>query len=58
LTKPLPRRGPAKTSYVETPGPFNAALARILRAEAAVLERMDLPFGTSLFCVAKKRENA
>ncbi len=57
LTKPLPRRGPAKTSYVETPGPMNALLTRVLRAEAVVIERMDLPFGTSLFCVATKGEN-
>jgi SAM-dependent methyltransferase len=54
LTKPLPRRGPAKTSYVTTPEPINALLTRVLRAEAALLERVDLPFGTSLFCLATK----
>jgi SAM-dependent methyltransferase len=58
LTKPLPRRGPAKTSYVETPGPLNAFLVQVLRAEAALLERMSLPFGTSLFCLARRGETA
>ena len=56
LAKAFPRRGPAKTSYVATPGPLNALLARILRAEAAALSRVDLPFGTSIFCLAQNPE--
>ncbi len=56
LTKPFPHRGPAKTSYVATPGPMNALLISVLRAEAWALERANLPFGTSLFCLATKGE--
>jgi SAM-dependent methyltransferase len=56
FAKALPRRGPAKTSYVATPGPVNALLAKILRAEAAALSRVDLPFGTSIFCLAQNPE--
>ncbi len=56
LTRPLPKRGPARASYVTTPGPLNALLGGILRAEAFALERVNLPFGTSLFCLARKGE--
>lgn len=54
LAKALPRRGPAKTSYVFTPGPLNNLLVGILRLEARALGHVDLPFGTSLFCLAER----
>jgi hypothetical protein len=40
------------------PAPINALLTAALRAEAAWLRRADVPFGSSLLCLARKRENA
>ena len=37
------------------PGPVNAALATVLRAEAAVARRIPMPIGSSLLVVATKR---
>jgi len=49
-----PRRGPARSSYVATPEPFNSLLAGLLRLEAAWLAHADLPFGTSVLALAQK----
>lgn len=38
------------------PGWLNPLLLRIFTAEARVLKRSDLPFGLSLFCLARKPE--
>jgi SAM-dependent methyltransferase len=54
LTKPFPKDRPARTSYVPAPGPMNRILSSVIRLEASILERGDLPFGTSLFCLARK----
>jgi SAM-dependent methyltransferase len=54
LTKPFPKKRPPRTSYVATPGPMNQILTAAIRAEARFLERGNLPFGTSLFCLAQK----
>jgi hypothetical protein len=37
------------------PGPLNAALLGVLRLEKRILQTADLPFGVSLFAVARKR---
>jgi len=58
LTKPLPKDRPARTSYVRVGGPVNQILTSLIRLEGSVLERGDLPFGTSLFCLARKSSNA
>jgi hypothetical protein len=34
--------------------PVNAAVDLLLRVEGVLLERVDLPLGTSLLCVARK----
>ena len=36
------------------PGPVNAALSALLQVESAWLRRFDLPFGSSLLCLARK----
>jgi hypothetical protein len=36
------------------PRPLNAALAALAKAELALSRRVPLPFGTSLFAVARK----
>jgi len=38
-----------------TPGPINASLLAVLRLENQLLRLTDLPFGVSLFAVARKR---
>jgi SAM-dependent methyltransferase len=38
------------------PAPINAALAGLLAAEAALVRRVDMPFGSSLLCLARKRK--
>jgi SAM-dependent methyltransferase len=37
------------------PGPANAALAGLLKLEARALRRVNMPFGSSLLCVARRR---
>jgi len=54
LSKLRPRKGDAKTSYVETPDLPNRILTRLLSSEGAWLKRADLPFGTSLFALARR----
>jgi SAM-dependent methyltransferase len=38
------------------PAPINALLTGIVRLEAAWLQRFDLPFGSSLICLARKSD--
>ncbi|HEX8680180.1 MAG TPA: hypothetical protein VF683_09485, partial [Chthoniobacterales bacterium] len=52
-------RGRAHQPQVESdlkpmPRPLNAALAALAKAELALSRRVPLPFGTSLFAVARK----
>ena len=49
--KPLEK---AKTTLPDVPGPMNGILTALLRAESALVRRLDLPFGVSLVCVAEK----
>ena len=58
LTKPFPKKRPPRTSYIKAPGPLNQILTAAIRAEARFLERGNLPFGTSLFCLARKNAAA
>ena len=41
-----------------TPAPLNALLLGVLRIEKRLLRFTDLPFGVSLFCVARKQSHA
>ncbi|HZP25716.1 MAG TPA: class I SAM-dependent methyltransferase [Dehalococcoidia bacterium] len=43
---------------VALPGPLNALLRGILRIEAWLIRRVDLPFGLSVLCLAKKPDVA
>jgi SAM-dependent methyltransferase len=51
----LLRPGHAASDVQPAPALLNAALLAVLRAEARLLQAVDLPFGVSLFAVAKKR---
>lgn len=44
-----------KTSYVILPGFLNFFLAQILKLEGILVQAINLPFGVSLVCVAKKQ---
>ncbi|HOE62936.1 MAG TPA: class I SAM-dependent methyltransferase [Candidatus Sumerlaeota bacterium] len=43
-----------KTHIIILPNFINAALIRVLEMEGMLLERMNLPIGVSLICIAKK----
>jgi hypothetical protein len=46
---------PYERSLLDVPPPLNEALSLLLRAEASLLERLDLPAGVSLLVKARKR---
>jgi hypothetical protein len=56
LKRLLPSRNAEIRSDVQPlPGPINSALTSILIAENALIQRgLRLPFGLSIFCVARK----
>lgn len=55
LVRRLRRGGhEASSDLAALPGPLNAALAAILRAESKLLSAMRPPFGTSVLCVATR----
>lgn len=43
-----------KSSLVNVPGRLNRVLVRLLGAENSVIRRTNLPFGVTVFCVARK----
>ncbi len=45
---------PYETNLLDVPGPANRALTWLLLAEAALLGRVDLPAGVSLFALARR----
>ena len=45
----------AHAEITTPPGPVNAALARILKLEARALRRVNMPFGSSLLCLGRKK---
>jgi SAM-dependent methyltransferase len=45
----------AKSDVEDTPEPLNSLLLGVLRFERALLQTIDLPFGVSLFAVARRR---
>jgi SAM-dependent methyltransferase len=45
---------PPRTTYVRTPEPLNTLLVRLIELEAKWLRFGDLPFGTSLFALARR----
>jgi SAM-dependent methyltransferase len=47
-------RDPGDGDFIALPGPLNAALARVLAFEAALVRRVNMPFGSSLLCLASK----
>jgi hypothetical protein len=46
----------ARFEITVPPSPINAALSATLALEARALQHVDMPFGSSLFCVARKRQ--
>lgn len=50
----VPKRGPASTTLPEVGGPLNSALTALLKAEAELVTRLNLPVGVSIVCVARK----
>jgi SAM-dependent methyltransferase len=54
LSRLRPPTGDAQASYVDTPGFLNRLLTKLLASEGAWLKRADLPFGTSLFALARR----
>jgi SAM-dependent methyltransferase len=48
--------GPAKASLVAVPGWANRLLIGLQRLESALLQRLDLPWGSSVVAVARKPE--
>ena len=54
LTRPY--RGVRDDTDITIPSaPVNAVLTGLLRAEAALAHRVEMPFGSSLLVVARKR---
>lgn len=54
LARLAPRRREPQASYVRTPALLNRLLSVLLEIESLWLRRADLPFGTSLLCLARK----
>ena len=46
------------TSYVLLPAPINRFFIALLKLEAVILERFNLPFGTSVFTIASRDSSA
>lgn len=46
-----------KVDYALVPGALNRVLSAVVRLEARLLERVSLPIGTSIACVAAKQAN-
>ena len=54
----LPAIEHAEADITVPPRPVNALLAGVLRAEAGVIRFANLPFGSSLLCLARKPASA
>lgn len=52
----LKKRTAPKTHLIRLPGLINSALIGLLKMEAFLLKFMNLPFGVSLLCVARKKK--
>ena len=50
--------GNVKVDYALAPGPINRFFAAVLRAEAGIVPRTDLPIGSSIACVAAKTNSS
>ena len=53
-TRGLPHREQARSDFRLPPAAINRLLAGLLWLEAAVVARMDLPFGSTVVCLARK----
>ena len=54
---PLVFRGkPESHTFLRLPQIVNSFLIALMRLEAGLLRRVNLPFGTSVFCVARKEK--
>jgi len=58
LQRVFAKRGLPKTSYVVLPMWLNGLLAKVLAWEGWLMQRVSLPFGASIVCLAKKRVGA
>jgi 2-polyprenyl-3-methyl-5-hydroxy-6-metoxy-1,4-benzoquinol methylase len=56
LVRRLTRKSAPKSSLMPVPGIANRILVGILNAENALLKRARMPFGVSVFCMARKSE--
>lgn len=54
--KIVPTKQSPKTHIIILPEIINSLLIRILEFEGRLLQRMNLPFGVSLLCIAEKRK--
>ncbi len=50
----LPHPEHARSDFWQPPAPLNALLAGFLRAEAHLVRLIDLPFGSTVVCLARK----
>jgi len=50
-----PSKADPKSHIIILPKGINSLLIKVLELEGALLERMNLPFGVSLLCIARKR---
>ncbi len=56
LRKVIPSKKGPKTHIILLPDPINSLLISILSLEGRLLERMNLPLGVSLLCIARKED--
>ena len=54
LTAPLKREARPAVAYVQVPGLLSSFFVALLKVEAWLLKRFDLPFGVSLVCLVQK----
>ena len=50
--------GKRQSALKSSSGPVNKALRHVLAIEAGLISRMDLPFGLSIICLARKNEQS
>ncbi len=46
-----------KASIVNAPGPLNGMLIALLKSENALIKRLNLPFGVTVFCMAQRADS-
>ena len=54
----LARPGKARSDFGQLPRPVNTLLSAVLAVEAGVIRWIELPFGSSILCLARKPEDS